>query len=377
MTKYSERAEQIRKIHTDHLFLLSILCVVTIIRLIRLGAEVTGNIDRFEGLLTEALTSMPQFVPVVDDETPAQERRAPGGHKLPGGKSAKGHVDRGWEQGNVGWGVLGSFGSMEKDEAAQGNAFHKSSRDDVKMVKNEKGLWVKVKQKDEAATSSGVRAVGRGRGRGISVIDDALGTSHCNSGGITTGISGPGGSMAAYDPDDYVSASKKRMQAMQDSDKRSSRDRRRRLSRSHSRERDRGDCSRRHRDHDRYHRGPDHRHRSRSRSRDWDRRDRRRRSRSPREKSRSSSRDRCRDRERRRERSQDRQRSRGRSRDRSGGGREEGRSSRDREDRAPQQCDAVVGDDGGDATTEMEFSFTAVQIVERFLEVRLRLRMLL
>jgi hypothetical protein len=45
-----------------------------------------------------------------------------------------------WEQGNVGWGVLGSFGSAGKDEVAQG-AVHSARGDGVKMVKNEKGLW--------------------------------------------------------------------------------------------------------------------------------------------------------------------------------------------------------------------------------------------
>ena len=34
-------------------------------------------------------------------------------------KNKKKVVDRGWEQGNVGWGVLGSFGSNSKDDSAQ------------------------------------------------------------------------------------------------------------------------------------------------------------------------------------------------------------------------------------------------------------------
>ena len=34
-------------------------------------------------------------------------------------KNKKKVVDRGWEQGNVGWGVLGSFGSKSKDDSAQ------------------------------------------------------------------------------------------------------------------------------------------------------------------------------------------------------------------------------------------------------------------
>lgn len=45
-----------------------------------------------------------------------------------------------WEQGNVGWGVLGAFGSAGKDEGAQG-AVHSTKDDNIKMVKNEKGLW--------------------------------------------------------------------------------------------------------------------------------------------------------------------------------------------------------------------------------------------
>jgi hypothetical protein len=40
----------------------------------------------------------------------------------------------------VGWGVLGSFGSAGKDEGAQG-AVHTAKDDNVKMIKNEKGLW--------------------------------------------------------------------------------------------------------------------------------------------------------------------------------------------------------------------------------------------
>lgn len=45
--------------------------------------------------------------------------------------------------GTVGWGVLGNFGSREKDEGTQ-EVVHKASSA-CKMIKNDKGLWVKVK----------------------------------------------------------------------------------------------------------------------------------------------------------------------------------------------------------------------------------------
>ena len=78
---------------------------------------------------------MPKFVPVVDTEKPLSEqdhrskaefskhRQFDNPYNInnynSNVKNKKKVVDRGWEQGNVGWGVLGSFGSNSKDDSAQ------------------------------------------------------------------------------------------------------------------------------------------------------------------------------------------------------------------------------------------------------------------
>jgi hypothetical protein len=299
---------------------------------------------------------MPQFVPVVDDETPRHERG--------GSVSAvpKKTVDRGWQQGTLGWGVQGNFGSHSKDEAAQ-EVVHRAKETDAKMVKNEKGLWVKVKHTD------GGKSTGRGRGGGIPVFETSKRESNPKLGG---GI--------VYDADDYVSVSKKRAsQESTDShigrqddrrhghatsssssrrdDGRSRNERRRPRSCSRSRSRSgsgsrggRGNGSGRSRDRSGRDRDRDRdrdRHRSRSRSRSRDRhRDRRRRSRSY---SRSSYRPHSRDSSRQR-RSRDRSRSRSNSRSRSGEG-------------------AARGPVDKQEGAEIVFAFTATQIVNRFLEV--------
>lgn len=111
---------------------------------------------------------MPKFVPVVDNEKSQAEqkedtdfdkhRRFDNPHK----------VDRGWQQGNVGWGVLGAFGSNSKDDAAQ---IIKRAEGSNKMIKNEKGLWVKAKELEEDIPQQQSRP-GRGRGGGVSVYDE-------------------------------------------------------------------------------------------------------------------------------------------------------------------------------------------------------------
>lgn len=114
---------------------------------------------------------MPSFVPVVDVEKPRNERdtnsdeyqkhrrwEAPHSSSTANSRPT---VKRGWEQGNLGWGVLGSFGSSEKDD---GSTVVRKHSDDQKMIKNDKGLWVRSKEVAE------VRSSGAGRGGGIPLI---------------------------------------------------------------------------------------------------------------------------------------------------------------------------------------------------------------
>jgi hypothetical protein len=116
---------------------------------------------------------MVKFVPVTDVEKPrdAQDmnssanqkhRKFDAAHTL--GKKV---VDRGWQQGNVGWGVLGEFGGG-KDDGAQ---VIKRTEGASKMVKNEKGLWVKVKDTSGNDVPNKNSSGSRGRGGGISVLD--------------------------------------------------------------------------------------------------------------------------------------------------------------------------------------------------------------
>eukprot|EP01035_Chromulina_nebulosa_P019283 gene19283-25142_t len=110
---------------------------------------------------------MPKFVPVVDVEKPLHEqnihseelskhRQFDNPHDI-----SKSTVHRGWQQGSLGWGVLGSFGSNDKDDGSQ--VINRSSVPQ-KMIKNEKGLWVKVKDDSQLKPM--------GRGKGISVLDE-------------------------------------------------------------------------------------------------------------------------------------------------------------------------------------------------------------
>lgn len=325
---------------------------------------------------------MPQFVPVVDDETPLSERQAQGIRAAryapkPSGKPA---VDRGWEQGNVGWGVLGAFGSTEKDEAACSNVFHRSTRDDTKMEKNEKGLWVKSKKKvDSVEHSSAGSMKPMGRGKGISVIDDALGLIPSNMAGRDAAPS-----LQAYDPDDYVTSSKKRTIASSSrvsSHKSPSRSR----SRDRNVRREHGS----HRDRDRYrdrslsrsrdrHRAGDFRRRPRSHSRSLSRSRTHRHSHDDTRRSECSNYDRKKDRERVSDRSpRERRHSRSPRRERAMVYKEEKRYEQhmvgpqeEREENISLNKSSLVSD-GESNSDHMCFSFTAVQIVERFLEVSL------
>lgn len=92
---------------------------------------------------------MPKFVPVTNTEIPISEQNN-------NSKNLQKHrdfdnpfqikkIDRGWGDNNqVGWGVKGSFGNNDKDEHAQ---VLKKSTGSNKMVKNEKGLWIVAKEK--------------------------------------------------------------------------------------------------------------------------------------------------------------------------------------------------------------------------------------
>jgi hypothetical protein len=113
---------------------------------------------------------MVKFVPVSDVERPraaqnlhasANEKHRKFDNPHTVGKS----VDRGWQQGNVGWGVLGAFGNSDKDDAAQ---VIKHAEGAHKMVKNDKGLWVKVK--NASSDMPEIPSSSRGRGGGISVL---------------------------------------------------------------------------------------------------------------------------------------------------------------------------------------------------------------
>ena len=114
---------------------------------------------------------MVKFVPVSDVERPrdAQNLNSSANEKhrkFDNPHAVKKTVDRGWQQGNVGWGVLGAFGNSDKDDAAQ---IIKRSDGVNKMVKNEKGLWVKVKDLSDASNITSDNS-SRGRGGGISVL---------------------------------------------------------------------------------------------------------------------------------------------------------------------------------------------------------------
>ena len=130
---------------------------------------------------------MPSFVPVVDQEKSRSERNDfdaefakhrkfdnPHSVSKPLGYSSTNK--RGFETGSVGWGVLGEFGSNQKDD---GSAAMVTNSGKNKMVKNEKGLWVKASSVgseegevggENFMEAAGSKSKGKGRGGGISVF---------------------------------------------------------------------------------------------------------------------------------------------------------------------------------------------------------------
>jgi hypothetical protein len=280
---------------------------------------------------------MPQFVPVVDVETPANERNpnskdyakhraweAPHAHS----SSNKSHVNRGWEQGNVGWGVVGAFGSNEKDDGSNVRRSTSSSDAGWKMVKNVKGLWVRVKESSHEGSDSAV-TMGRGRGRGSGIplsanIDEVRFSSSSSS-------------HRSEDLDKSRSSSHSRRETREElSRSHSKRDRSRSRSCSTSRRRRSPSKSRRRSSRDEDRRESNHRHRHRSRSRSG--------SRSRRHRRRSNS----------RERKQRRRESSSRSK------------SRDRETSSPKEAVVAAADP---AEENFLIDITAVQVVNRLIEV--------
>ena len=119
---------------------------------------------------------MVKFVPVTDVERPKAAQNLQGAANDKHRKFDNPHtvgttVDRGWQQGNVGWGVLGAFGNSDKDDAAQ---VMKHAEGVNKMVKNEKGLWVKVKSVSADIPEVSYPCRGRGRGGGTRVFGEPL-----------------------------------------------------------------------------------------------------------------------------------------------------------------------------------------------------------
>ena len=74
--------------------------------------------------------------------------------------------DRGFASGEVGWGVLGNFGSGERDEGAQ--VIRKANDPNKKLVRNTAGLWVKQTQIGDDNKVGNVNS----RGRGIPLHND-------------------------------------------------------------------------------------------------------------------------------------------------------------------------------------------------------------
>lgn len=84
---------------------------------------------------------MPTFVPVTNPEKSLREQDESELSKHRNFDSTVvARQKRGWQQGTVGWGVQGTWGSTAKDDGAQ--VVREQSRGN--MVRNEKGLWVKA-----------------------------------------------------------------------------------------------------------------------------------------------------------------------------------------------------------------------------------------
>ena len=255
-------------------------------------------------------------------------------------------------EGNVGWGVLGSFGSRGKDEIAQ---VVRRAEGTHKMVKNSKGLW--VKQTAIVEEESGKGGAGRGRGNGIPVFNEQMSIRNSD---IIKNYSGEDNDRYE-DGDEGRSTSRYRSSRDRINDS-ENRDRSRSLSRD--KERDKKKASSYHNHHDRTSNEDRHRARGRDRNRS-------------RSRSRSRSRDRGKERGRYRER----------SRERSRGDLEEKRKYRrddhDRRDRGDdsdrrssvRKEDGSSGEEQGkviekeDSEEATVFKVTAIQVVNRFHDV--------
>ena len=343
---------------------------------------------------------MPSFVPVTDVEKP---RAAQNPHDAKNAKhrqfdSTTQPVNRGWQQGNVGWGVLGAFGHHEKDDGAQ---VVRRTEGAKKMVKNEKGLWVKAKELEGTSSGGG----GRGRGGGVSVFSDEVTLKKSFE---SDGSHAMGSQSSSRDreiqgdrtDERYRDRSRSREKSHRDRD-RSDRDRddrdrggdkdRERSSRDHDRERDRERERGGDRDRDRdggAGRGRDYGDRDggsrsgRDSGGDYDRdrdRDRQRESGLGRERDdrgRGGDRDRERGREDRerssrdhhRDRERDRERERGgdRDRDRDGG---RGRDDKGTSKESKETSGSTRNRESHDDMIDNPFDFSAVQVANRFLEV--------
>lgn len=309
---------------------------------------------------------MPKFVPVVDVEKARSEQNINDAslskhrkfdNPFAIGKNSKPpNVDRGWEQGSYGFGVLGSFGSNEKDDGAQ---VVRRTEGKNKMVRNEKGLWVKAKElpEDDRINSN----TGRGRGGGVSVLAEF----EANYSKVKT--SKVNDEDERYQDKDIETHRGSSRRLSEPRDKSRSRDRHRELSK-YDRDRDRAKESRHHRDRDSHRDRVNEydsrrRHRHASRSRDRSRSDSRDRARSYH----SSSRDKHAS-----SRSSRKSRSRSRSRDKEGARKhthediqsDSNESSSEQEEGIEEAVVEVEMDEEA-----MRAEINAVQVVNRFLEV--------
>lgn len=105
---------------------------------------------------------MPAFVPVSDPEKARyeQDEKEMAKHRnfdsMVVARQRTETTNRGWEQGSVGWGVLGAWGSSCRDEKAQ--VTRRVADPNKKMVRNEKGLWVKARDLDPDISSKAAYA---------------------------------------------------------------------------------------------------------------------------------------------------------------------------------------------------------------------------
>lgn len=120
---------------------------------------------------------MPLFVPVQDvekskaeqmldsikgkDSNLAKHRRWDNPYSIQSSASdSMPEMKRGWEQGQVGWGVQGSFGHHDKDDGS--HIIHRNTDSKHKMIRDEKGLWIRVKKSNEEEERLEKKSIGRG-----------------------------------------------------------------------------------------------------------------------------------------------------------------------------------------------------------------------